>query len=756
MMTENKLRRAQRKRERSLLLALAWNVVALLLLAYRFTLPTDGWLMVEPDGFERPGFIARQNVMGGTSALQVGDWVTAVNGVPITNEATLGSSALLDAWQVGEIMQYSIVRDGQRQVVEVPLLRWPIRQYLRAVIFADLSHLFGLVGVMGFVAVSGYAFWQRTDDPAASALWQVAAALPGIFLAIDILPQSLADFFHPIANLLLGIIILSTFSLLLPPAFIRFGLVFPRPKPILAKRPYLAHIPYLIGTLVVAAFVLDMFVMGWLWTATAVLITLLLLLHNTFTMRDSISRGQMRWALGGIILGFALFSLTYVNIFFVESSSSPLGQFLAAFSGMGFAVMGIGLAVAVLRHHLFDIDLIVNRALVYAGLTLCVVAIYVIVVGYLSFLFQTETNLFISLLATGVVAVLFGRLRNWLQRAVNRLMYGQRDEPYQLLIRLGQQLETAVDPASALSLTVKTVAQALKLPYVAIVLQQGEEKQVTAVYGAPQNNITTHPLTYAGQPIGELLASSREVHEPLTPADQRLLSDLSRQLGAAAHAVLLTANLEQARLRLVTERGEARRQLGSDLHDGLGHQLVGLTRQLERTLPLLPGDPAQAESQLREIQQQLAALTGQVRTLAHRLYPPELELLGLVGAIQERTQTHTGVRVHLEAVRNLPPLPAEIETAVYYITLEALTNIEKHAQAQTCHIRLNLAAPSQPAMLHLEIWDDGHGAFTAPRGGLGLLSMQARAAEVGGSCVIGVHESGGTAVTVRIPCSQME
>ena len=448
-----------------------------------------------------------------------------------------------------------------------------------------------------------------------------------------------------------------------------------------------------------------------------------------------------------LFLAGTVFAVTYIPLFLHQGFTEA--SIWNSVWVLGMMTIPLSIGIAILRYHLFDIDLLINRALVYGGLTIFVIVIYVLVVGYLSFLLQTEANLAISLVATGLVAVLFGHLRNGLQRGVNRLMYGQRDEPYQLLTQLGRQLETTINPTSALSLTVETVAQALKLPYVAIVLQSGGE---TAVFGTAQNEITPFPLVYAGKPIGELLVGARAPNEPLTSADQRLLTDLARQIGVTAHAHLLNANLEQARLHLVTERGEARRQLGSDLHDGVGHQLVGITRQLERTRTIMPDDSTTAQQQLSDINQQLMSLTKHVRYLAHQLYPPELELLGLVGAIQERAQTTVGFQVRLDIERYLPALLAEIETAVYYITLEALTNIEKHAQAQTCTIRLRLTKTSQPSRLQLEIIDDGIGLPSNLNGGLGLLSMQARAAEVGGVCAIVNSESVGTAVTVTIPC----
>jgi signal transduction histidine kinase len=265
--------------------------------------------------------------------------------------------------------------------------------------------------------------------------------------------------------------------------------------------------------------------------------------------------------------------------------------------------------------------------------------------------------------------------------------------------------------------------------------------------------LNQYPLTFAGQPIGTLLVADRSPNDPLTPADHQLLVDLSHQIGAAAHAMLLTTNLEQARLRLVTERGEARRRLGSDLHDVVGHQLVGLNRQLQHAMHELGQNPAQARQQLAEIDNQLTALTNQVRQLAHQLYPPELVLLGLVGALREQVETHPTLQITLDAPERFPKLSAEVETAVYAITLEAITNIEKHAHAQTCAIQLRLNAASQPPQLELEIVDDGTGVAAGANAGLGLLSMQARAAEVGGVCKIMQNVGGGgTAVSVRIPC----
>jgi signal transduction histidine kinase len=411
--------------------------------------------------------------------------------------------------------------------------------------------------------------------------------------------------------------------------------------------------------------------------------------------------------------------------------------------------------IAIQHYHLFEIDIFINRTLVYGVLTACVVGLYAAIVGGLGAVLQLQGSLLISLLAAGFIAVLFQPLRERLQRGVNRFMYGERDEPYRVLTRLGQGLESAIKPESALPLTVETVARALKLPYAAITLKRNGTVQTAAAYGNEQNDLTCLPLIYAGETIGELVVASRAPNERLTSADQQLLSDLARQIGVAAHAALLAVELEQARLRIVAAREEARRRLGSDLHDGVGHELAGLARQVETAVSLLDQDATVARQMLVGVKQQINIAIGQVRQLAHQLHPPELELLGLVGALRERAFTHPSLVIRLDAPEGLPPLPPAIETAAYYIALEALTNVEKHTIARSCRLRLALTTSDLPlytAVLEMDIVDDGPGLPAERANGLGLLSMQARAAEVGGTCCLESGPAGGTRVIVHLPC----
>src|SRR5262249_52540129 len=183
-------------------------------------------------------------------------------------------------------------------------------------------------------------------------------------------------------------------------------------------------------------------------------------------------------------------------------------------------------------------------------------------------------------------------LRGWLQRGVNRLMYGQRDEPYAVVARLGRRLESTLAPEAVLVAIVETVAQALKLPYAAILLKQGERFTPAAVYGSPVEGPRPLPLAYQAEPVGQLVLGPRQRGETFTPADRHLLEDLARQVGLAAHAVRLTDDLQRSRERLVTAREEERRRLRRDLHDGLGPALGSLTLQLDTPRILFKSHPS--------------------------------------------------------------------------------------------------------------------------------------------------------------------
>jgi signal transduction histidine kinase len=469
-------------------------------------------------------------------------------------------------------------------------------------------------------------------------------------------------------------------------------------------------------------------------------------------------RQQTKW----FVLGFTgvalvelvhrLLPLIFPSFAQPGSLDAFIGNTLSAFS---FLLIPLTIGIAILRYRLWDIDIIINRALVYGTLTVSIVGLYVLAVVSLGTLLQGQGNLFISLLATGLIAVLFQPLRLRLQRAVNRLMYGERDTPYTVISRLGQRLEATLAPEAVLPTIVETVAQALKLPYVAITLKQQGELALEASFGLPKEELTHLPLVYQNEQVGELLLAPRTPGESFTPADRRLLDDLVRQAGVAVHAMRLTRelkrltqDLQQARERLVSTREEERRRLRRDLHDGLGPQLSSQTLLLTSAQMLLRRDPDEAEAILKSAVTQAQEAISDIRRLVYALRPPALDDLGLVAAIQEQI-THnraSGVAFSFEATEHLPPLPAAVEVACYRIAQEGLTNVVRHAHAHNCTVHL-----TSGEQLTIEIIDDGQGLPPGYRCGVGLTSMRERAEELGGSWLVEAGAHGGTHVQAQIP-----
>ncbi|MGW5259566.1 sensor histidine kinase [Microbispora sp. NPDC004025] len=411
-------------------------------------------------------------------------------------------------------------------------------------------------------------------------------------------------------------------------------------------------------------------------------------------------------------------------------------------------------AVAVLRHGLFDIDLVINRTLVYVLLSACVFGGYVLVVTYLGAVFRAADGLPVSVAAAGVVALVFAPLRERLQRAVNLVMYGRRDDPYAALALLGRRLEEvaeAAEPGAVLAAAARSVAEALRLPHVAVEVAGGP----THAYGAPSPGAVRLPLVHRGEPMGDLVLSPRPGESGLGARDRRVLADLARQTGIAVHAVRLSADLQRSRERLVAAREEERRRLRRDLHDGLGPTLAALTMRAEAMQDMVR-DP-DALAMLEEIMTDAHTAMTDVRTLVEGLRPPALDTLGLAGAIRSHAARLPGVEADVEIEGTLPALPAAVEVAAYRIAAEALANARRHAGAGRVRVRLGMTGGAPPGALEVEVADEGGepyadtGGPAAARSGVGTASMRERAAELGGACLIGPRPGGGTRVLARLP-----
>lgn len=335
--------------------------------------------------------------------------------------------------------------------------------------------------------------------------------------------------------------------------------------------------------------------------------------------------------------------------------------------------------------------------------------------------------------------------QRWLRPRLALLAEDSADNPYDVISRVLTGMDTELTAETLPPAMVRSLAKALNLPYVGL-----ETDDSLAETGPrPTTSLISLPLSYQEQHLGTLHLAPRVVAGVPLPIDGRLLGDLTRQISLTLYATRLSAELQESRRRIVTAREEGRRLLRRDLHDGLGPALATMTMQADTARDLLRDDPTAADRLLAELTDQAQATVAEVRRIVHGLRPPALDELGLFGALGVLAEglATPDLSVTIRLPEQRPPLPAAVEVAVYRIAQEALTNIRRHAGAQSA----TLALWFENDGLRLEVADDGAGLPQESRPGMGLSTMRERAEEVGGTLSVQQNQPKGTRVTAQFP-----
>ena len=464
-------------------------------------------------------------------------------------------------------------------------------------------------------------------------------------------------------------------------------------------------------------------------------------------------RQRFKWMLFSLGLISILVGLNLINALIEEAAGIDLGlsEILGFLLSLALTSLAVTLGFAVLRFRLYNVDLVISRTIVYSSLTVVIVTTYVgIVVGVGALLPIEHTSL--ALIATGLAAVAFAPLRDRVQKGVNRLLFGQRDDPYAVLSEMGRLMTDTGTPEEMLQDLTETVATSLRLPGAAIELEHDGDWITSAAFGnaVDQPGGVVVPLRHQGVMVGRLLATSRSSHDPLTPKDLDLLHDIAHPAGAIAHSVRLTMELQRSRERLVLAREEERRRIRRDLHDGLGPSLASQTFQLDEVLERLGDDQAAADLVIA-LKEQNRHLVGDIRRLIYELRPPALDQLGVAGALAAHAaQLAPSGSPAIEVKTSpdpLPALPAAVEVAAYRIAREAITNTVRHARATSCSATLEAHAEK----LTITVRDDGRGLAATARSGVGLIAMRERTEELGGTLKTVSSDTGGTEVVATIP-----
>ena len=454
--------------------------------------------------------------------------------------------------------------------------------------------------------------------------------------------------------------------------------------------------------------------------------------HLWLRLRTSTGEDRLRllWPVWGSLSLPAVLAFGWANHFLLGDRELPFILALALLS----VALPATIAISVLRHRLFDIELVLSRTLTYATLTILVVGAYATLLTLADRLFGHRSVG--GLVAVGLVAVLVHPTYAWLRRGIERRVYGYRSDPAVALRRLGAGVESS-DPLHVVETITRSVGEALKIRDVWVDFagqDPRDDEQVVRV-----------PLVHRGDRVGDL-AVRVPPGRLLSAPDTALLYDMARHAALVVKVGQLALELQESRSRIVSAREEERKRIRRDLHDGVGPSLAAIVLKLDAAQTR--GDESERNSLLAETRDEAKETIKEVRRLVEGLRPKAIDEVGLVNAVRQRAAalSTAALKYDVKGPETLPSLPAAVEVAVFRIASEAMTNTAKHSGASHCTVVIEL-----DGTLAVTVTDNGCGSAKATRTGMGWTSMTERAAELGGSCTISSRAEGGLTVRAVVP-----
>jgi signal transduction histidine kinase len=504
-----------------------------------------------------------------------------------------------------------------------------------------------------------------------------------------------------------------------------------------------------------------------------ILIALIILAIGSFILRyrrvDSDVRHQLKW----LLFAFVLIPSGFIVGAFAGSGSTTTALTIAhaVVQTISITAVAASFAIAILKYRLYDIDVVISRTLVYGSLALFITAAYVgIAVGIGAAIGGGgRPNLGLSIVATAIVALGFQPLRERLQRIANRLVYGRRATPYEVLSQFSERVAESYAMDEVMPRMARVLAEGTGAQRADVWLRSGDSLRAAAAWPAdaplqdpvPLNGSSLHvpggtdrmvEVRHQGEVLGALSLTKR-AGETLTPVEENLLTQLAGQAGLVLKNVGLTADLQMrleelraSRQRLVSAQDGERRRLERNLHDGAQQHLVALKVKLGLAEMLLERDPAKATATLDQLKADADDALETLRDLARGIYPPLLAERGLVVALESQARRAT-VSVTVDG-DGIVRYPQEIEAAVYFCCLEALQNMQKYADASHAVIRLR----ADDGVLRFEVDDDGVGFDLATtKKGSGLTNMVDRLDALGGDVQVISSPGNGTRLHGLLP-----
>jgi signal transduction histidine kinase len=473
-------------------------------------------------------------------------------------------------------------------------------------------------------------------------------------------------------------------------------------------------------------------------------------------------RQQLRW------LAFAAAVTAAAMVGMVGAFAVGLNPPGAIFEGI--IILGFGIAVpvscgiAILKHGLYELDVVISKTVVYALLAAFFTVVYLAIVVGIGTAIGSTQNSFLTVLAAATIAVAFNPVRDRAKRFANRIVYGKRASPYEVLSEFSERVAGTYDVEDVLPRMATLLGVGTGARDAIVWLRVGSELRPSASWGANGGQPAAIPIEDGELPaiadISKLVAVrhreellgaltvTKPPNDPLTVAEEKLIDDLAAQAGLVLRNVRLTeelrANLDElraSRQRLVTAQDGERRRIERNIHDGAQQQLVALAVQARMAEGLAGKDSDRERELLRQVQQGIQDALEDLRNLARGIYPPLLADQGLVVALEAQAR-RSSVPVVVDA-EGVGRYPQEAEAAVYFCVLEALQNVAKYAEATRAIVRLRHVSET----LRFEVEDDGRGFDPAVTGyGTGVQGMVDRLAALGGELQVISKPGSGTTV----------
>jgi signal transduction histidine kinase len=481
-----------------------------------------------------------------------------------------------------------------------------------------------------------------------------------------------------------------------------------------------------------------------------------LVLCARFVAADGGGRARMRVLFVVVVVGITLYAAGTVALALGAPEDSALAIAVISLGSLTAILLPGAIVYGVLRHRLFDLDLVVRKSVAYGVASLLIAAAYAVVAATPGLMLGNRIPVTLAVVITIAAALAFQPLRRRLESAVSRRLFGDRVQQYQLLANLGTTMEQTAELDELLPRLARAVRDGIGASWVRVRLCEADgswlDEPVGVAGEVTEDSAAWVDLVRAGEQVGRIDLGPKP--GGYAAADLELLATVAAQATTAVANVRLATQLKEgldelstSRVRLIAAQDAERRRIERDLHDGIQQEVVALIAGLRLARNRLSRNQLTAD-QLTDLQDQAREMLRELRELAHGIHPPVLTDNGLVAALESRL-TRFPIPVEIIADDGLrgERFPEDVEGAAYFVACESLTNVAKHAGTDGARVRLSRFYN----LLCLAVEDSGRGFQPNGARSGGLANIRDRVEALHGQLTIESQVGAGTSIRAELP-----